>query len=51
MTGIPVVGIIFIATTIKTINLVRYHGFLKKLSFTPFRCFLFYAHLGEDNIL
>jgi hypothetical protein len=31
-TGIPVTGLILIATTIKTINLARHPGFLKKLS-------------------
>jgi len=30
--GIPVAGIIFIVTIIKTIKLVGYHGFLKKMS-------------------
>ena len=30
-TGIPIVGLIFITTTIKTLSLVSYSGFLKKL--------------------
>ena len=50
-TGIPVVGIIFLATVLKTIRLVNYSGFLKKLGLIICGLLILCALGGRQYIL
>ena len=50
-TGIPVVGIIFLATVLKTIRLVSYSGFLKKLGLITCGLLILCALGGRQYIL
>lgn len=50
-TGIPAVGLIFIALTIKTITLIRYSGFIKKLSIILLAILILCALGGRMYIL